>query len=133
MRIHKRILAYAMYILLGGALLVLGITEVVDAFWSGMGGGLIGVGTVRLIQSIRYCKDETYREKKEVEIKDERSLFLRNKAWAWAGYLFVLAAAVCTIICRLLGQDILSMAASFAVCFIMLAYWISYLVLNRKY
>ena len=52
---------------------------------------------------------------------------------AWAGYMFILIADVSTIVFKLLGQDLLSMAAGFAICLIMLLYWVCYLVLRKKY
>ena len=130
---HRRIISYILYIVFGVILMVLGVLEVVDAFWSGMGGALIAMGAVRAIQAVRYSQDETYREKRETELKDERNQFIRNKAWAWAGYLFVLIAAVSTIAFRLLGQELLSVAAGFAVCILMLLYFVCHLVLSRKY
>ena len=133
MKQDKRIIANILYIVLGAAFLVLGILEIIDAFWSGMGGALIAVGVIRIVQFCRFRRDETYREKVEIEAKDERNQYLRVKAWAWAGYLFILIAAVSTIIFKLLGQDLLSMAAGFAICFIMLLYWVCYLVLRKKY
>ena len=133
MKQDKRIIANILYIVLGAAFLVLGILEIIDAFWSGMGGALIAVGVIRIVQFYRFRKDETYREKVEIEMKDERNQYLRIKAWAWAGYLFILMAAVSNIVFKLLGQDLLSMAAGFAICFIMLLYWVCYLVLRKKY
>ena len=133
MKNSKRTVAYIVYIVLGVALLVLGMLDVVDSFWSGMGGALIAVGAIRAIQLLRYSKDESYREKWDVEVQDERNRFIRNKAWAWAGYLFVLIAAVCTLVFKLLGQDLLSMAASFAVSILVLLYWICYMILKKKY
>ena len=133
MKQDKRIIANILYIVLGAAFLVLGILEIIDAFWSGMGGALIAVGVIRIVQFYRFRKDETYREKVEIEMKDERNQYLRIKAWAWAGYLFILIAAVSTIVFKLLGQDLLSMAAGFAICFIMLLYWVCYLVLRKQY
>jgi len=133
MKNSRRIVAYMIYIALGACLIALGVMEIVDSFWSGMGGALIVMGVMRVIQFLRYSKDESYREKWDVETQDERNRFLRNKAWAWAGYLFVLLAAVCTIAFKVMGQDLLSMAASFAVSMLVLLYWICYLVLKRKY
>ena len=98
-----------------------------------MGGALIAVGVVRGIHILRYSKDESYREKREIEQKDERNRFLRNKAWAWAGYLFVLMTAISTVVLKLLGQELLSVAAGFAVCILVLLYWVCYLVLKKKY
>lgn len=133
MKSNKRIVASIINIILGVALMVLGMLDVMDSFWSGMGGALIAVGVVRLIHILRYRSNEAYRESMEIETKDERNQFIRNKAWAWAGYLFVLIAAISTIVLKWLGQDLLSIAASFVVCILMLLYWICYLVLKKKY
>ena len=133
MKKDRRILACIVYLILGIALMILGILEVLDAFWSGMGGALIAVGVVRMIHILRYRNDESYRENMEIETKDERNRFIRNKALACAGYLFVLVTAISTIVLKLLGQDLLSIAAGFAVCVLMLLYWVCYLVLKKKY
>ena len=133
MKNDRRIIAYIVYLILGVALIVLGILEVLDSFWSGMGGALIAVGVVRMMHILRYRNDESYREKMEIETKDERNQFIRNKAWAWAGYLFVLIAAICAIVFKLLGQDLLSITAGFAVSILVLLYWVCYLVLKKKY
>ena len=133
MKNNRRMIAYIVYIVFGAVLMVLGTLEVVDSFWSGMGGALIAMGIIRVIQILRYSNDESYREKKEIEEKDERNHFIRNKAWAWAGYLFVLITAISTIVFKLMGQEVLSMAAGFAVCILVLLYWICFLVLRKKY
>lgn len=133
MNLGRKTVAYIGMIVLGIALIGLGVAEIVDSFWSGMGSALVAVSAIRLIQMYRLHKDEAYREKMETEIKDERNQFLRNKAWAWAGYLFILIAAVLTIVLRVLGQELLSMAASGAVCLMVLLYWGSYMILKKKY
>ena len=133
MKSDRRIFAYVLYIILGAVLLGFGFAEVLDSFWSGMGSALMTVGVIRLALLLRYCKDEAYREEKEIEAKDERNQFIRNKAWAWAGYLIVLIAAIATIALKLLGQDLLSRVAGFALCVLMILYWLCYLVLRKKY
>ena len=120
-------------ILAGAALLVLGLTGVVDEFWEGMGRALIVVGMLLSIRQIRYRTNEEYREKFDTEVKDERNRFISNKAWAWAGYLFVIIAAVGTIVFKLLGREDLMMLASGSVCLMLLLYWGSYMVLKKKY
>ena len=133
MRNDRRVIAVIGYIVLGAVLLVLGMMEMVDEFWSGMGGALIAVGVVRVVQFFRYRNNEEYREKAEIAAKDERNHYIRNKAWAWAGYLFMLIAAVATIAFRVAGQDTLSFAASMSICLLLVLYWVSFLVLSKKY
>lgn len=133
MRNDRRVIAAICYIVLGAVLLVLGIMEMVDEFWSGMGGALVVVGVLRMVQFFRYRNNEEYREKTEIAAKDERNHYIRNKAWAWSGYLFVLIAAVATIAFKIAGQETLSFAASMAICLLLVLYWVSFLVLSKKY
>lgn len=133
MKHDRRVIASICYVVLGAVLLALGIMEVVDEFWSGMGGALLVVGVLQVVRFFRYRNNEEYREKAEIAAKDERNHYIRNKAWAWSGYLFVLIAAVATIAFKIAGQDILSFAASMAICLLLVLYWVSFLVLSKKY
>ena len=133
MKANRRLILYVLYIAIGVALICLDVANVVDEFWSGMGSGLIFVSILRLIQLYRFNKNEDYREKVETEVSDERNLFIRNKAWAWAGYLFVLISAVAIIVFRIVGQELLSSAAGIALCLMLVLYWVSFFILRKKY
>lgn len=133
MKFGKMLVKYLICAGLGVVLLVLGIAEVVDAFWSGMGSALLVVSAVRLVGLCRLQKDESYREKVETEISDERNRFIRNKAWAWAGYLFILIASVAVIVLRVMEQNLLSTVACGAVWLMLILYWGAYFILRKKY
>ena len=121
------------YVVIGIILFGLSLVQILDQFWSGMGSALFTIGVIRLIRTHRFLKDEKFREKIEIEESDERNHFIRNKAWAWAGYLFVMIMAVASIVLKIAGQDILSIAASGAVCLVLVLFWGAYLILKRKY
>lgn len=121
------------YLLLGAVLLALGVAEQVDEFWSGMGGGLTAVGLLRMIRYIRIGYSPEYQTRMKTEMSDERNHFLRNKSWAWAGYLYVLIAGVSVIGLKVMGQDIRSQQTAFGLCLMLILYWGSYMVLRRKY
>ena len=121
------------WLVVGGVLIGLAAAGKIDSFWNGMGSGLLIVGIIHLLRMYRLNKNESYREKIEIEVNDERNCFLRNKAWAWSGYLFIILSAVASIFFRIIGQNLLSMAASMAVCMMVVIYWISYALLKRKY
>ena len=133
MKLIRRNIAGILYIALGAVLFGLGVAEKLDAFWSGMGGALIAVGVVRTVRILRFSHDASYRETVEIEANDERNQFIRNKAWAWAGYMFIIVAAFAVLILQTLGERVLSLAASAAVGLILILYWISYFILQRKY
>lgn len=121
------------YIIIGAILLGLGFAGKVDEFWNGMGSALLVIGVIQLIRRYRLDKNEAYREKMEIENNDERNKFIRNKAWAWAGYLFVMIMAVASIVLKIFEQDLLSVAAGGAVCLMILLFWGAYFFLKRKY
>ena len=121
------------WIALGGVLCVCHASGLIEEYWSGMGVAFIVVGILQVIRQIRYRTNEEYREKFDTASKDERNRFIANKAWAWAGYLFVMIAAVGSIVFKLMGREDLMMMASGGVCLIMLLYWGSWMVLKRKY
>ncbi len=121
------------WIVLGAALIACGAAGVLDEYWSGMGGAFVAVGAVQIIRYVRLSRNEAYRERIETDSKDERNRFLGGKAWAWAGYLFVIIAAAASVGLRIAGKDELSLMASGSVCLMIVLYWGSYFYLRRKY
>ena len=130
---NKKLILSILWLLIGIALILLACIEKVDEYWSGMGSALLVIGALRLLRMHRFQKNEAYREKMEIAASDERNHFIRGKAWAWAGYLFVIISAVASIALRIIGQEQMSMAASMAVCLLITLFWISFFILRRKY
>ena len=133
MKITGRLITYILTIAIGATLLTLAVAGVLDSFWSGMGASLLMISVLRLAQLYLYKTDKASQEKKDTEVSDERNRFLRNKAWAWAGYWFVIIAAVCTIVFRVMGQELLSLVCSCGVCLLVTLYWICFMILRKKY
>ena len=133
MKFNKRLIANIIEVVTGVILAALGYAGILDSYWSGMGTSLAIVGGLLLFQQIRYYTDKDYKNNTDVENNDERNKYLRLKAWSWAGYLFVLIAAFGAIILKIFDMDQYVTVASGSVCLIMVLYWLSYLVLQRKY
>ena len=133
MKYGKKIYLSIFWMLLGAVLIGCEIAGLVSEVWSGVGGGLLVVGALQVYRQMKYRKNEDYREKVDIALEDERNKFLRNKAWAWAGYLFVIISAVGSLILRFCGRSEL---ADLTACFmglLVFLYWASYMVLSRKY
>lgn len=130
---EKRIWVYVLELLLGVGLIVAVKLTAIDSIWGGMGGGLIAVGALRLVQCLRLRKDGAYREQVETEANDERNAFLRARAWAWAGYAFVMICAAVTVVLMAMGKAPYYSITSGAMALLVLLYWVSYLILQRKY
>ena len=121
------------FIAFGVALLILGVLDMLDSYWSGCGGAMIGVGASRLYRQIRYSKDAAYKEAADTARKDERNQFLANKAMCWAAYVFVIISSLGAIAARLAGNTVLSVYLGFSVFILMILYWLCYLYLKKKY
>ena len=128
-----RLISSILEIVIGVVLCVCYFANLIDEFWSGMGVALIVVGVLFLLRNIKYQTNEKYREEIDTQNTDERNRFIAMKAWSWAGYLFVIIAAVGTIVFKLVGKEELMMLSSGAVCLIVFLYWISYMILRKKY
>lgn len=133
MKNNKRLIASLAEIIVGLILAVCSYSGVIDEYWGGMGTALIIVGAIMLVRLHRYHTNFEYKEKVDIEIKDERNSYLRLKSWATAGYLFVIIGAIASVFFKIIGNDAYSMLSGCAVCLIMVLYWISYCVLRRKY
>ena len=131
--VNKRIYLSVLWVVLGGVLVALELTRRIEEYWGSMGFALVVVGLLQIVRFVRYQRNADYREKMDVENKDERNRFLANKAWAWAGYWIVLICAVGTIVFKLLGREDLMMFSSGVVCLMLVLYWLCYAVLKRKY
>ena len=130
---EKRVWIYVLELLLGVGLLAAVKLAALDSIWGGMGGGLIAVGALRLVQCLRLRKDGAYREQVETEANDERNAFLRARAWAWAGYAFLLICAAVTVVLMAMGKAPYFSITSGAMALLVVLYWVSYLILQRKY
>lgn len=133
MKKNMRFIANFIEVVIGLILSVCGHMDIIDEYWSGMGTALVFVGCIMLFRQLRYKTNTEYKEKVDVAVNDERNKYLRMMAWSWTGYFFVLIAAFGTIIFKILGYDLYSLAAGCTVCLLIALYWISYLILKRKH
>ena len=129
----KRMIISIFCIVIGIVLNVLSFMKVLDDFWSGFGVGFIVVGVVQLIRHIRYRTNEEYREQVDIKIDDERNKFLSTKAWAWTGYTFIIICAIATIGFRIAGYSEYSSMTCMVMCLMLIIYYVSYMILKRKY
>lgn len=129
----KRIVSI-LWVIIGAALLIMDITGVLDnSILSGMGGGLLAIGILQIVKNVKYHSDAAYKEKVDIAYEDERNRYLRLKAWAWAGYLFILGAAIVSIVLFVAKQTVYGQIVSYCMCAVLALYLISYMVLQKKY
>ena len=130
---NKRLIIGIVYIILGLVLCLLSLLGIVDEWWQSFGIAILIVGIADIFRHIKYLHNTEYREKVDLSNNDERIRFIAMKAWSWAGYMFVMIAALGVIGFQIAGLEIWSIACSFCVCLVIVLYWISYMILNKKY
>ncbi len=131
---NKKLVLSVFWAIMGIALIVLSITEVLNSpIYAGIGGSLTAVGIHQAIRNLKYRKDPDYRKKVDTEIQDERNSFLRMKSWACAGYIMLFVEGIGAIAAIILNQRTIQLILSYSVCMLLAAYWISYLILSKKY
>lgn len=132
-KVNSRLIWYIILILVGAALIITPALGWLDDFWVGMGGGLIGVAVVRLIMIARYKTNSDYAERVDVENRDERNLYLANKARSWAYYYSILLECIGIIVLRVMEYPELSTLLGFVLCGQLILYWGSWLYLKKRY
>ena len=133
MKNERKMLSPVIEIVLGAALIIVSKLFDLDSVWVGMGSALIAVGTVQFLNLLRYRQDADYREKVDTEAHDERNQFIRARAWVWAGTCFVFVGGVLTVLFQILGKQEYATLCGSGVSLLVLFYWISFLILRKKY
>lgn len=131
---NKRLVLSVFWTVLGITLMILSVAEVLDdSVYSGIGGALTAVGALQLMRNLKYRRDPEYREKIDTELNDERNRFLQMKSWSWAGYIAVMVQAVASVAAYFMGQRTVQLVLWYSICLLVLAYWVSWMILSRKY
>ena len=133
MKKDRRFIVSICWIVIGAVLMALSYAGLVDEYWSAMGTALFVIGVIQIIRWIRYWTNDAYKAQVDVEAHDERNRFISGRAWAWAGYLYVFVGAAATVVFRIAGNEELSVMAGISVCILMVLYWLSWMLLRRKY
>lgn len=129
----KKMAVSVFWVILGSALIILDAMGIIDnSICSGLGGGWIVIGIMQIYKNLKYHSDADYKEKIDVELSDERNRYIRMKAWAWAGYIFIIGAAIVSIVLFVMKQTAYGQIISYCMCSVLVFYWLSYILLQRK-
>lgn len=127
----RNMIWYVCTSVVGFILIILGCLEIVDSFWSGMGGGLAAVGILKILRSTAARKNPEYAQRFDTNSTDERNIYLSNKAKSWAFYLTILGLAIAGIVFKIAGLEAVAMTCFIVMCVMTCIYWIAYLILNK--
>lgn len=113
--------------------LLLGETEY-GSYISGFGGGLTAVGLVRLLRVRRLSRDPEKAADYDAMLKDERTIYVANKARGTAFFVCVYAQLAAGLLALLVfRQPLIGQALCLVTCAQCLIYCGTYWYYNKKY
>ena len=54
------------------------------------------------------------------------------QSWAWTGYLFILVAAIASVVAYFMGQLVVQQTLCYSICFMLVVYWLANVILNKR-
>lgn len=130
---NSRIFWYIVTTAGGIALIALCAADILGEFYAGLGGGFMGIGIIRLTQLFRYQHDEKYAKKLDMQYKDERNVYLSQKAKSYTFSYGLLTCAALSVILRIAGANEISTVLGLTVAGLVAVYLIIYFILQKKY
>ena len=132
---HNRLFIISVEIAIGAILELLACLNIFEdpSILVGMGSGVLAVGAVQLLRVLRMESNPEYKKKIETASKDERYAFISLKAKEAAFMVYLLIAAVLSIVWLLLGCREQGTLAGMSVCLLVLLYAVWFRILARKY
>lgn len=128
----KRILSW-IYISLGIFMIVIfNLVKTDNAFLSYFGFSLFVVGVAQLRKYARIIKNEETLRKYEIAESDERLIQIAAKARGAAFAIYIIVSCVLSILLHLFEKTALATFLGGTVCFLVLVYWISYILISKK-
>ncbi len=121
--------------------LVFGIVLVATAIWRQLdnefffawGFALAVIGILNLRKHYKLCHSEALMRKQQIAESDERNRMINAKAQSWAFYWYVMICGTAVIVLEFMGKVQLATTLALSICLLIVIYWISYHVLQKKY
>ena len=108
------------------------ITKTENHFISSFGLALVVTGIARTRRYFIITKNEERIKKAEISETDERNIFIQHKARGAAFYIYLLVSGLSVIVLSFISAHEAAKWISFSMCVLVVIYWISYLVYQRK-
>lgn len=132
-KLRVRLYLALSYIVIGLAMIIaFNVIKTENDFLSSFGFALFVIGIVRIRQYRLITKDEETITKRQISETDERNISIQNKAKSVSFIVYVFLASVSVIILELLNKTYLAIILSSTILVLVLIYWISYFILNKK-
>lgn len=79
------------------------LSSIMHSFYTGLGGGFLGAGTVMLIKNLRLLRNNEELKKAELKETDERNLFVAARTAQFTFFIFTAALFISIIVAGLVN------------------------------
>lgn len=128
-----RVVVYGALTVLGAALVLAGVLGYLGDELPIVGGALVTLSVVRLIQVARRAYDPEYARMDAVRNSDERFAFLAGKSADLAFRISVIGLAILSVVLRPFGYPEAANTLGLAMSAEVAVYWACYLVMKNRY
>lgn len=132
-KLKTRLYLSVSYIILGIAVIIgANFTKTDNSFVSSFGIGMTVMGIARTRNYFLITKNDETLKKQQIYETDERNLSIQSKAKSVAFSIYVLLSGTAVIVLSFFGIHDLAKQISFSVLLLVVIYWISYLIYQKK-
>ena len=91
------------------------------------------MGILRLFQYRKITRNDQSMRKQELAESDERTRMIAERARSWAFSLSITGSGIVVIVLSLLGRHEEALPFAWYVCGMVVLYWISFVIIRKKY
>ena len=133
-KMKQRLIVAVSYMVIGAVLVFTdAVTGFENVFFFSFGIALTVMGVLRLFQYRKITRNAQTMRKQELAESDERTRMMSEKARSWAFTLSITGAGVWVIVQNLLGHHEEALPYAWFVCGMVVLYWISFVIIRKKY
>lgn len=120
--------------------ILLGITSIIvytfnlgeDTVLLTFGTAFTAMGVLRVIRYFKITRNPESVRRRKTEESDERSIAIVRRAKAVAFGVYTFGAAILVIVLEFSGKSFLASAIALNICAIVIIYWLSYIILQKR-
>ncbi len=121
------------YVVIGVAMIIVALTvNGTSEYLSPFGTALLVIGIARIRNYFIITKSDETIKKQQIAETDERNIAISNKAKSFSFNLYVVLACIAVIILQIMKITELATIIGMTVCALLVIYWISYFILQKK-
>lgn len=132
-KLKTRLYLGILYVMIGVAMIIVALAvNGTSDYLSPFGTAFLVIGIARIRNYFIITKSDETIKKQQIAETDERNITISNKAKGFSFNLYVMLACVAVIVLQIMKITELATTIGMTVCTLLIIYWISYFILQKK-